>query len=42
MELAAFKVNLSKDEETKEVVQSYQNEIELYKRFKDYFGYGLS
>lgn len=40
-ELATLKKDLSKDEETKEVVQSYKDEIELYKRFKDYFGYGF-
>ena len=40
-EFATLKKDLSKDEETKEVVQSYKDEIELYKRFKDYFGYGF-
>jgi hypothetical protein len=31
----------SLDDELKEIVQSYQNEIDLYKRFKEYFGYGF-
>jgi cyclopropane fatty-acyl-phospholipid synthase-like methyltransferase len=41
MELAALKQHYSIDKELKEVIQAYQNEIALYKRFKDYFGYGF-
>jgi cyclopropane fatty-acyl-phospholipid synthase-like methyltransferase len=40
-ELAALKENHSLDEELKEVIQSYQNEIALNKIFKEYFGYGF-
>ena len=41
MKLATLKEDHSIDKELIEVIQSYQNEIELYKRFKDYFGYGF-
>jgi cyclopropane fatty-acyl-phospholipid synthase-like methyltransferase len=40
-QLAAFKEALSIAEEIREVIQSYQNEIGLYKMFKEYFGYGF-
>ena len=40
-ELATLKEDHSIDKELKEVIQSYQNEIELYKRFKAYFGYSF-
>ena len=40
-ELATLKEDHSIDKELKKVIQSYQNEIEVYKRFKAYFGYGF-
>ena len=40
-ELHRIEMEDSLDEELKEIVQSYQNEIDLYKRFKEYFGYGF-
>ena len=40
-ELHRIEMEDSLDDELKEIVQSYQNEIDLYKRFKEYFGYGF-
>ena len=40
-ELAALEAAQSIDEELKAVVQSYQDEIALYQKFKEYFGYGF-
>ena len=40
-ELHRIEMEDSLDEELKEIVQSYQNEIDLYKRFKEYLGYGF-
>jgi len=40
-ELHRIEMEDSMDDEFKEIVQPYQNEINLYKRFKEYFGYGF-
>ena len=40
-ELATLKEDHSIDKELKEVIQSYQNEIDLYRRLKKHFGYGF-
>src|SRR6056300_1709464 len=40
-ELHRIEMEDSLDDELKEIVQSYQNEIDLYKKFKEYFGYGF-
>ena len=40
-ELAALKEEHPIEEELIEIIQSYQYEIELYKMFKEYFGYGF-
>jgi hypothetical protein len=40
-ELMGLQGNHLIDEELREVIQSYQHEIELYHKFKEYYGYGF-
>lgn len=40
-QILKFQANNTFDEELKEVIQSYHHEIDLYQRFKKYFGYGF-
>ena len=40
-ELQNIQANSPLDEEQSEIINAYKNEIDLYKRFKKYFGYGF-